>query len=121
MKIAEDIEAIMMEVEGGDSTIWHRTSNHRITCSVQVYEGGQMANSYTLREFLDALNITAEDCQKAFEDSNVESTDGECFYCSDKLRDDEVKAYHDKRTCDACYCLLVDYAKSTETEANNAD
>jgi len=121
MKIAEDIEAIMMEVEGGDSTIWHRTSNHRITCSVQAYEGGQMANSYTLREFLDALNITAEDCQNAFEEVDDEPTDGECFYCGDKLRDDEVKTYHDKRTCDACHYMLVEYKKSTTSEADNAN
>lgn len=27
-------------------------------------------DDYTLREFLTALNITAEDCQKAFEEAN---------------------------------------------------
>lgn len=79
-------------------------------------------SSESIEDVFTNLGITAEDCQKAFWDGEQEDDDTTmCFYCNDVLRDCEVKTYHDKRTCDACHYLLVEYAKSTETEANNAN
>ena len=72
-----------------------------------------------LGKFLTTLGITAEYCQKAFGEGDVETM--RCFYCNDPLRADEVKTYHDKHTCNVCHYLLVDYAKSTAPEVTDGN
>ena len=60
----------MISVELNYANVIAETSydGNSMCISIEDEDGGVLWMHYTLREFLDALNITAADCQKAFEE-----------------------------------------------------